>query len=569
MILFGLVFAGFGLVFMFVIGNQAVDEVKTYQWEKVPCEIDQCEISANRSRDENPFQLQVQYKYSYNGQVRSSNRYTLQEHWSDDYEKLALKRKAMLSQRMTDCFVDPENPGNAVLKREGVLTSLMILFPLIFVIIGGAIAWGGIISLRKKKRAEAGGTDSISKSGASSKKAGWKFMLIFGGVFALVGGGVGIPLGVIPLQKMVASSSWEETPCKIIWSRVQRHESTSDGKTSITWSVDIFYEYDFNGEKHRSNSYGAIGGSSSGRSGKTAVTKLYPSGSMRVCYVDLATPERAMLQRGFSWKALLCLIPLIFLVIGFAVMRAGFRAKGKLKAVTSDGGRFADAYKSDGNQFAEKNRSVFSEKSSAGSLVENEKVLSPGKKRMGGAAGCLVFALFWNGIVSIFVWKVFEGFEKGRPEWFMTLFMIPFVLVGLGAIAMFFYKLLALTNPKPVITLSPGTLRPGQNSEVTWKITSRADRIKHMKIFLWGVESATYRRGTNTHTSREVFYENVLFESTSHSDIRSGMVNFEMPADAMPTLNTGNNAIDWEIRVSGDIPFWPDVQDNYKIEVRS
>ena len=127
MILFGLVFAGFGLVFMFVIGNQAVDEVKTYQWEKVPCEIDQCEISANRSRDENPFQLQVQYKYSYNGQVRSSNRYTLQEHWSDDYEKLALKRKAMLSQRMTDCFVDPENPGNAVLKREGVLTSLMIL----------------------------------------------------------------------------------------------------------------------------------------------------------------------------------------------------------------------------------------------------------------------------------------------------------------------------------------------------------------------------------------------------------------------------------------------------------
>jgi len=118
-----------------------------------------------------------------------------------------------------------------------------------------------------------------------------------------------------------------------------------------------------------------------------------------------------------------------------------------------------------------------------------------------------------------------------------------------------------------VITLLPGNLRPGQAFEVSWKVPSKASRIKHMKIALWGVESATYRRGTNTHTSREVFYAHTLFESSIHSDIRSGMVKFELPADAMPTLNTGNNAIHWELRVNGDIPFWPDVQDNYKIKV--
>jgi len=574
MILFGLVFASFGLFFMFMMGKEAVSEVKAYQWEKNPCEIERCEIKVDRSRDENRFQLEVLYKYSFNGQSYSSNRNTLQDHWSDNYEKLALQRKALLSNTTTDCFVDPELPGNAVLKREGVATTLMLLFPLVFVLIGGAIAWGGFYSLKKKKLLEAGGTESISKSGASSKKAGWKILLIVGGIFALAGAGVGIPLGVIPLKKMAESKSWEETPCKIVWSRVQRHESTdSDGHTSITYSVDVFYEYEFNGEKHRSNKYGAIGGSSSGRSGKVAITKQYPSGSERFCYVDPKTPERAMLQRGFSWKALLCLIPLVFFVIGIAMMRAGFKALGKVKIASKEGGRFDSAYgvrpeRESGFQSQSK-RSVYSGQSVSDGVSSEPQVLNPGNKRLGGAVGFLVFALFWNGIVSVFLWKVVEGFQKGHPEWFMVLFLIPFVLVGIAVILLFFYQLLALTNPKPVITLSPGILRPGQAFDLSWKVSSRADRIKHLEIHLWGVESATYRRGTNTHTSTEVFYAHTLFESSMHSDVRSGMVNFELPADAMHTLNTGSNEIKWEIRVNGDIPFWPDVQDNYKIEVRS
>lgn len=573
LILFGLVFAGFGLVFIFFIGSQAVEEVQTYQWEKVPCEIQKCEILADRSRDENPFQLEVFYKYTFNGQSRSSKRYRLQEHWGDNYEKLALQRKDLLSRSNTECYVDPENPGNAVIKRDGVLTSLMVLFPLVFVLFGGAIAWGGVYSLRKQKRLEAGGTESISKSGSSSKKKGWKLLLVFGGIFTLVGGGIGVPLGIVPIKKMVESKNWVETPCRIIWSRVQRHESTSDGKTSVTWSVDIFYEYEVGGEKYRSNNYRALGGSSSGRKGKVAVTRQYPPGSTRVCYVDPAVPERALLSRGFSWMALLCLLPLAFFVAGLLMVRASFRARAKLRANVWEGGQFADAYKLDSGgergRTMESERPVFSDWSSPAGSSGDSKTFKPGKKRLGGALGLLIFALFWNGIVSVFVRQVVESFRRGDPEWFLTLFMIPFVLVGLAVILGFFYQLLALANPKPVVTLTPGNLRPGRRAEISWKVAAKAERIKRLKISLWGVESATYRRGTNTHTSRAVFYEDVLFESRSHSEIRAGRASFELPVDAMPSLNTGNNAISWEIRVKGEISFWPDVTDHYKIEVKS
>lgn len=426
--------------------------------------------------------------------------------------------------------------------------------------------------MRKKKKLQDGGTESISQKGSNSKKAGWKFLLIFGGIFTLVGGGIAIPLGFMPVQKMMASRGWEETPCKIIWSRVQRHESTSDGKTSITYSVNIFYEYSFAGRRQRSNSYDVFGGSSSGRSGKVAVSKQYPQGSQQLCYVDPKVPERALLVRGFTWQVLFGLIPLAFFLAGLLILRAGVRAKQKTGVKNIDGGRFADAYASssgsDRSERTEQKDAIFGAKASLDLVSQESRELKPGKKRLGGAVGILFFALFWNGIVSVFFFEVLEGWQRGKPEWFLTLFLIPFVLVGLVIVLVFLYQLLALSNPKPVLTLNPGILRPGQSFELSWKVTSKADRIKNMTIVLWGIESATYQRGTSTHTSHEVFYARTLADASYHSDIRSGQVHIDLPYELVPSLETGSNAIKWEIRVNADIPRWPDVQDTYKVEVK-
>gem|GEM_PF-2716050 len=76
------------------------------------------------------------------------------------------------------------------------------------------------------------------------------------------------------------------------------------------------------------------------------------------------------------------------------------------------------------------------------------KALSRGKSKSAvGGEGCLrvfcaiflivelVATLFWNGIVAVFLFQVLGGFHRGRPEWFLTIFLIPFLLVGLALIA--------------------------------------------------------------------------------------------------------------------------------------
>ncbi len=329
MILFGLFFLVFGLVFGFFAGRRAVSEIKTYRWQEVSCRITKCEIKAEPKRESNPFSLDLSYRYSIHGKRYHSDRYTLQEYWEGDYEKLALIRKELTNNPKLVCYVDPDDPAASLLKREGLLAGLMMLGSLINVLIGSGIVWGGSWILRSKMTTQEDRTKAILrfKTLIPSRR---RVMLVFGWIFTLVGLGLGIPLGIIPAKIMLESKNWVETPCTVIWSRVLRHEETihdnrrNGGTKSVTWSVDIFYEYEFEGEKHRSNRYAGFKASSSGRSGKIAITKKYPPNSQRVCFVDPDLPERAMLKPGFSWMVVFGLIPLVFSAVGVAILSRAF-----------------------------------------------------------------------------------------------------------------------------------------------------------------------------------------------------------------------------------------------------
>jgi hypothetical protein len=353
---------------------------------------------------------------------------------------------------------------------------------------------------------------------------------------------------------MAASKGWIETPCKVIWSHVRSHQS-DDG---TTYSVDIFYEYQFDGETHRSNNYGFFGGSSSGHAGKKEVVDQYPRGSDQVCFVNPNLPEEAVLKPGWSWSAFLALFPLVFGGVGLLVLIASFRSGRKTAASSA---------LASGQSGSLRDETISPFQSSPVATDMAPRTLSPGKKRVATAFGCLFMALFWNGIVSVFVYQVIQGFKRGNPEWFLTIFMIPFVLIGIGLILGFFYQLLSLANPKPVITINPGVVRLGEPFSVGWLLRGSASRVTSLKLSIHGMEAATYRQGTNTHTSTEIFYAEE-FAAVSHLlEVQKGEAKVTIPADLMYSFEMSNNKIKYELRVNGDIPIWPDIQDSYELTV--
>jgi hypothetical protein len=191
--------------------------------------------------------------------------------------------------------------------------------------------------------------------------------------------------------------------------------------------------------------------------------------------------------------------------------------------------------------------------------------LKPQVGPVGRFVGSLIFTLFWNGIVSVFLVQIVRDFRAGNPSWFATIFLIPFELIGVGAVVGVGYFFLGLFNPRLKVTLDPGAVPLGGSARVEWKIDGDAARIRTLTVTLEGREEATYRRGTNTVTDRSVFLKRELARDTN--PLVRGSAKLEVPPETMHTFAAPNNRIVWVIKVHGEIPRWPDVNEELPFEV--
>ena len=542
--IFFAIFALMGLMFVVMIARDAGRTVGTYSWVETPCVILESGVQEN-VKESTPFRFTVKYSYTYANQAHTAETYQQNYGGGSDYaaaQHLADRFKAGAS---TICYVNPKNPAESILSRQSLWGCLAVLFPLIFVTIGvGGIyfVWRG-----KRERKQADGTvepEPISAKATNQVKAVWILPAFFS-VFFLIGVGITYPLFFRPMLRIEAAKSWLAVPCTIISSEIRSHR----GDKSTTYSVDIFYRYTVNGREYKSNRYDFMGGSSSGLGGKQAVVNRYPPGSRATCYVNPADLVDAVLERGYTSDLWFGLIPGVFALVGATGMFFGTRyaLRKRAEALGLHDARLSTLPRTTGD----------------GLPVTLKPAASPPMKLI----GITFFALFWNGIVSVFVWQVVKGWKTGHGEWALTLFMIPFVLVGLATIGGIVYYVLALFNPRPRLTVTPGAVPVGGKAEVAWEMSGRTDRISKFTIVLEGREEATYHSGKNDHTATNVFATITIAEIEDSREMMTGRAQLAIPADTMHSFASDNNKIVWTLKVRGDIPFWPDVSEDFKFTV--
>ncbi|MFL6194567.1 MAG: DUF3592 domain-containing protein [Thermoanaerobaculia bacterium] len=356
-----------------------------------------------------------------------------------------------------------------------------------------------------------------------------------------------------PLTRYRAAQSWPERSCTILDSRVTEN-SDSDGST---YGVDIHYAYEMDGREYRSDRYDFLRYSSSGRSGKEAIVARYPPGSRAACYVNPEDPAEAVLTRDLSVRYLVGTIPLVFVAVGLGgliwVMRSG-ALSGSTSGAGGSGGAGAP----------------FGVAMTAGAVEPGGPVeLRPTVTRKGMLFGLLFVALFWNGIVSVFVYQIWKSWREGRPEGCGALFISIFVLVGLALVFAVVRQFLILFTPRPVLTLSPAVLSTGGGGWLQWRLTGGAVGVRRLAVVLEGREEATYRRGTDTYTDRSVFVKVPILETADSYQIPGGTATFTVPAGTAPSFKADHNKIIWSLKVKCEIPGWPDSEEEYEVTVRS
>jgi hypothetical protein len=170
-------------------------------------------------------------------------------------------------------------------------------------------------------------------------------------------------------------------------------------------------------------------------------------------------------------------------------------------------------------------------------------------------AGVLAAAVFWNGIVAVFEWQAIQGVLKGQPEWFLIVFLIPFVLVGLllvclGVVAAAAWVIALLTG-KVTVEVDAHPFVPGGTYRGRVAQTGLC-RLRKVGVALVCTETATYQAGTTESTDRkEVAKE--LAELPEPLPAAPTEFTLTVPAGAMHSFQAKKNAVLWKVAVWGRV----------------
>lgn len=395
----------------------------------------------------------------------------------------------------------------------------------------------------------------------SSKKAtnAVGCLYAFLAIFAIIGLCLFVFQFALPVFNTWRASRWTPVNCSILSSTV----ITNKGSDSSSYSPDVGYSYTVNGQEYTGNRYSFFKLDFQNTYQPQALIQPYPSGTTATCYVDPSNPANAVLNRNFQAKAWVNLgISLAFVLIPGAIIF--FIAKANRQA--ADGvsqGQSSWQPKAGGNVAAP----PAGQGDKYSLPTTGEVVLKPVISPAGASCAIGAIALFWNGIISFFIFQtVFSGKALSGGNIFFLVFMVPFVLVGIGILLAALASFGGLFVPRPVLTASSSTVPLGGTVNLRWESKRSFINPKSIKITLEAREEATYTRGTDTVTDKSVFLSRVIFESAPGAP-QNGGIAIQIPADGMHSFEAKRNKILWALKVKGDVTYWPNFEDEYRILV--
>lgn len=552
--LFGLLFVVVGAVATWgaavtVVHNQAVRF-----WDRTSCEITLSDVGVGLSGEPagevegRPLGFSVSYTYRAGGAVQRGHRVRPRLDADPEAPEEAYRLAARYPVgAAVPCYVDPQDPTAAYLEPASLWQLLLIPATLLFLVVGllvlAAFWWPKGRRQAAVKRVQA----ITSRDRKPGQEAGCLALFFF--VFFLAGAAFFVPFFLVPGWQALESRSWPTAPATVLDSRVASHAS-DDG---TTYSVEVLFRYQVDGRTYHSDRYDFVTGSSSGYEGKRKVVDAIPPGTETECFYDPDEPWRAVLSRDFRSDWLFALIPLLFMGVGAIGTVASLAGRRRTRRRAADGGQ--EWLPTVGATTRTRDHRA------AGGALVLEPAAGPWAKLLGVAA----IAAFWNGIVGVFVWQWWKGFQTASTDGCLTLFLVPFVLVGLALLAAIPYQFLAAFNPRPVLTLDRRRIEVGDAVNLTWRFRGSAARIRRLTITVSGREEASYTRGTDRVTDQETFADFTIVDRDLGLD--SGSARFEVPLDTMHSFAAPSNKIVWELKVAGVIDRWPDVMEQFPLVI--
>lgn len=148
----GLAVALVGAVFVYLLWNSYKKASATREWTETPCLVIMSKVGERSAEHiSREYNWSVEYLYEFGGESFSGKRHTLRgSKWSSRKDGVEALIKQYPVDEQAVCFVNPDEPSEAILEHDSKAAGYSIWFPMLFVIGGLGIMVSSLRGLKFK-----------------------------------------------------------------------------------------------------------------------------------------------------------------------------------------------------------------------------------------------------------------------------------------------------------------------------------------------------------------------------------------------------------------------------------
>lgn len=181
------------------------------------------------------------------------------------------------------------------------------------------------------------------------------------------------------------------------------------------------------------------------------------------------------------------------------------------------------------------------------------------------------FFLVWNTITAVLVMVAVKSHVTDEPDWFLTIFVLPFVAIGMWATYYFAQQMLLHTGIGPThVEISDHPLLPGHTYQLCLSQSGRL-RMRSLELLLVCEEETTFRQGTDIRTERCCVFRETVFNEDQFRIEPSKAFEREcalrVPERVMHSFRAKHNAVHWMLVARGQAQSWPAFERSFPVIV--
>ena len=168
----------------------------------------------------------------------------------------------------------------------------------------------------------------------------------------------------------------------------------------------------------------------------------------------------------------------------------------------------------------------------------------------------LLLCVAWGVLCIAFVSVALGGFLDRRPDWVLTGFILPFVLIWFGLFFYLFRNLQLATSVSPTLMeINDAQLHPGQTTTALL-IQMGGLYFFKLDVNLVCEEEAVFSYGTDIRSEKVVVSRSNLLSEKDFNIVLDEQFEksfeFTIPQNAMQSFDSPHNRISWYLEVCGE-----------------